>query len=79
VTLKHAQLAGHLAFTKSSGDSFGHFAKAQALFLAAMRRVQEEADARQAMWELEQLDDHALRDIGVSRRDIEAHVRGHRK
>lgn len=66
-------------FTAGSFSTAGDvslFTKAQGLLASAMERLKSEGSVRQAIWELEQLDDHALRDIGLSRCDIEAHVRG---
>jgi uncharacterized protein YjiS (DUF1127 family) len=54
----------------------GLFAKAQDLVSLALQRLSRETGNQQAIWELRQLDDHALRDIGISRSEIEGHVRG---
>jgi uncharacterized protein YjiS (DUF1127 family) len=75
---KQAQPAVGAAFGRHAGESGSLFAKAQGLVSQALQQVRKETQERQAIWELEQLDDHALRDIGISRGEIEAQVRGRR-
>ena len=79
MTLNDTQSTAHSVFERPSTDSGTLFTKAQGLLSLALRRLHEETEARQAIWELQQLDDHDLRDIGLLRCDIEAHVRGLRK
>jgi uncharacterized protein YjiS (DUF1127 family) len=75
---KQAQPAADAAFDGHAGESGGLFAKAQGFVSQALQRLSRETGNQQAIWELSQLDDHALRDIGISRCDIETHVRGRR-
>jgi uncharacterized protein YjiS (DUF1127 family) len=72
---KHAQSAGPAAVAT---DGSGLIGRAQRLLSSIFQRLSAENSARQALWELQQLDDHALRDIGLNRCDIEAYARGHR-
>jgi uncharacterized protein YjiS (DUF1127 family) len=73
---KQAQSAAEAAFDRHEGESGGLLAKAQNLVSQALQRLSREAGHQQAIWELNQLDDRALRDIGISRCEIEALVRG---
>jgi uncharacterized protein YjiS (DUF1127 family) len=59
-----------------AGESGSLFAKAQSFVSQTLRRLNKEAGNQRAIWELSQLDDHALRDIGISRSQIETLVRG---
>jgi uncharacterized protein YjiS (DUF1127 family) len=55
-------------------------AKALCLPLMIYRWWVDETKIRQSIHELEQLDDHTLKDIGLQRGSIESHVRtGRRK
>ncbi len=76
MTAKNAQSLAHPAL-KTSPES-GLFAKPQVIVSSAMHCWYEEIEVQQAIWELEQLDDDALHDIGLNRSEIEAYVRGHR-
>jgi uncharacterized protein YjiS (DUF1127 family) len=73
---KHVQSAADAGFGLHGEETGSLFAKAQSLVASAFKRVSKEAEAQQAIWELSQLDDHALRDIGISRAEIQALVRG---
>ncbi len=79
MTLRNAQIAGQTAYKDATAGSSALVAKAQSFLTSALQRLQSESEARRAIWELQQLDDHALRDIGLNRCDIEAYVRGDRK
>jgi uncharacterized protein YjiS (DUF1127 family) len=72
---KQAQSAAGLEIGMGSGSS-SLMAKALAYFSSAYQSLKKENGIREAIWELEQLDDHALRDIGVRRHEIESYVRG---
>jgi uncharacterized protein YjiS (DUF1127 family) len=74
MAVKHTQSFAAGSFSTAEGPSL--LAKAQGVLASAIRRLKEENTAHQAIWELEQLDDHALRDIGLNRCDIKTHVRG---
>jgi uncharacterized protein YjiS (DUF1127 family) len=74
---KQAQSVAEAADDRHFGES-GLFAKAQSLVSQALQHLRKESKEQQAIWELEQLDDRALRDIGISRSEIEAQVRGRR-
>jgi uncharacterized protein YjiS (DUF1127 family) len=63
------------AFGRHEEESGSLLAKAQSLVSQAFERLSRETGDRQAIWELHQLDDRALRDIGIHRCDIEAQVR----
>jgi uncharacterized protein YjiS (DUF1127 family) len=71
MTTKPAQAA----FDRHEGESGSLFAKAQSLVSQAFERLSKETGDRQAIWELRQLDDRTLRDIGIHRSEIEAQVR----
>jgi uncharacterized protein YjiS (DUF1127 family) len=71
---KQAQSAA--AFYGHANQINGLTAKGPNLVSRALQRLSKRAQDQQAIWELEQLDDHALRDIGISRCEIEAQVRG---
>jgi uncharacterized protein YjiS (DUF1127 family) len=71
---KQAQSAA--AFNGYLNQNNGFAAKSPSLVSRALQRLSKKAQDQQAIWELEQLDDHALRDIGISRFEIEAQVRG---
>jgi uncharacterized protein YjiS (DUF1127 family) len=77
MTIKLAQSVA--AGTIPSADSGSLFAKAQDALASTARRLKEARAMQQAIWEMEQLDDHALRDIGLNRSDIRTYVRGLRK
>ena len=73
---KQAQSAAEAAFDRQAEESGRLFAKAQSLASQALQRLSRESKDRRVIWELQQLDDHALRDIGIHRSEIEAQVRG---
>jgi uncharacterized protein YjiS (DUF1127 family) len=73
---KHAQSTADAGFVLQEEETGSLFAKARSLAALAIKRLNKEAEAQQAIWELSQLDDHALRDIGINRAQIEALVRG---
>jgi uncharacterized protein YjiS (DUF1127 family) len=73
---KQAQSAVDAAFDGHAGESGSLFAKAQSFVSQTLRRLNKEVGNQRAIWELSQLDDHALRDIGISRSQIETLVRG---
>ncbi|KAI93883.1 hypothetical protein T281_14110 [Rhodomicrobium udaipurense JA643] len=75
-TMKHAHPFSHAAAT-SATETGGFFDKALGLLSSVKRRWSEETEIRQAVAELEQLDDRALRDIGLNRYDLEDSVRKH--
>ncbi|MFT4078597.1 DUF1127 domain-containing protein [Rhodomicrobium sp.] len=75
-TMKHAQPLGDAASTMATG---GFFDKALGLLSSVKRRWNAEAEIRNAVAELEQLDDRALRDIGLNRYDLEDRVRHHHR
>ncbi|MBT3069658.1 DUF1127 domain-containing protein [Rhodomicrobium sp. Az07] len=75
--MKHAHPLSHAAVT-SATETGGFVDKALGLLSSVKRRWSEEAEIRHAVTELEQLDDHALHDIGLNRYDIEDRVRRHR-
>ena len=52
------------------------FAKVQSVCASAIKHMKEQRNIARTIAELEMLDDHALRDIGLSRQEIEARVRG---
>jgi uncharacterized protein YjiS (DUF1127 family) len=49
--------------------------RAQDALSSVVRYLKEERVIRQAIWELEQLDDQALKDIGLQRGEISGRVR----
>jgi uncharacterized protein YjiS (DUF1127 family) len=75
---KQGQPAAGLAIGGAIGSSSNGtiIAKAQAFLSSVYQRLKQEDAIRQSIWELERLDDHALRDIGVGRHEIESYVRG---
>jgi uncharacterized protein YjiS (DUF1127 family) len=73
---KQAQSTAEAILDRHAEESGGLFAKAQSLASQAFERLSRGAGNQQAIWELNQLDDHALRDIGISRCEIQAQVRG---
>jgi len=73
MTAKHAH---SVASGRGAGECGGLFVIAQSLVSQAIARLSRESGNQQAIWELHRLDDHALRDIGISRCEIEAQVRG---
>ena len=75
--IKQAQSAA-AAFDGRAGQSSGFLAKAQSLVSQALLDLSGRARQQQAIWELEQLDDHALRDIGISRCEIDYWTRSSR-
>jgi len=77
-TMKHAHTFSHAAGNTVT-EAGGFFDKAVGLLSSVKRRWREEAEIRQAVAELEQLDDRSLRDIGLNRFDLEEHVRHHRE
>jgi uncharacterized protein YjiS (DUF1127 family) len=80
MTARQAQSAADAAFSprEREAETGGLLGKTQNLASQALKRLSLEVRRQQAIWELEQLDDHALRDIGISRSEIEAQVRGRR-
>ncbi len=62
-------------FSSNIGETSSLFAKARSFASQTLHRLNEESEIRQAIWDLEQLDDRALRDIGINRSDIAAIVR----
>ncbi len=56
---------GLLAKTRAAASERDHFL--------------DEIEVQEAIWELEQLDDFDLLNIGLRREEIENHVRDHRK
>jgi uncharacterized protein YjiS (DUF1127 family) len=72
---KQAQYAAGAAFGPHAGEAAGLFAKLRRHVSKTLQHLSREAGNQQAIWELSQLDDHALRDIGIHRFEIEALVR----
>ena len=75
----HIIAAVHAAFQGSSSDSGTLPTKARELLGLMLQPFRDEAAVQQAMWELDQLDDYALRDIGLTRYDIQTRMHGTRK
>jgi uncharacterized protein YjiS (DUF1127 family) len=79
MTSKSTHAAVHAAFQGSSSDAGILSTRARELLGFVLQPFRDEAAAQQAMWELEQLDDYALRDIGLTRYDIQTRMRGTQK
>jgi uncharacterized protein YjiS (DUF1127 family) len=66
----------HPAATRTLAAAQGSlFAKVHDVVSSTVGYLKEELAIRRAMRELEQLDDHALKDIGLQRGEIEGRVR----
>ena len=70
------QSRGHAFAGTSPG---GLLANARGAAVSARDHLLDEIEVQEAIWELEQLDDFALLNIGLRREEIENYVRGHRK
>lgn len=62
-----------------AGTSPGGFLAKVRTAASARDHLLDEIEVQEAIWELEQLDDFDLLTIGLTREEIESHVRGHRK
>ena len=68
--------ANHPAATRTLAATQGSlFAKVHDVVSSTVGHLKEELAIRRAMRELEQFDDHALKDIGLQRGEIEGRVR----
>jgi uncharacterized protein YjiS (DUF1127 family) len=75
---KYGQLTAHRSIASTRAHR-SFFAETLQLSSEVYKRWADEAKIRKAIRELEELDDHALKDIGLQRGAIESQVRAGRR